>query len=88
MGVSENMHVLEAPLRVFTIVRTYNTGNIYIYTYTHRVRSSSVGIAKGWKAGIQIPAGENISLLHSFQIGVRAHPASGPMGTEGKFRRG
>jgi hypothetical protein len=47
---------------------------------------SSVGITAGWKAGFRFPVGSrDFSLLHNFQIGCGAHPASYPAGTGGFF---
>jgi hypothetical protein len=46
-----------------------------------RSLDSSVGIERGMKARVQVPAGERISLLHSIYTDSVAHPASYPMGT-------
>jgi hypothetical protein len=51
-----------------------------------RSRASVVGIAMGWVAGIRFPArARDFFLLHSFQTGSGAHPASYPMGTGSPF---
>jgi hypothetical protein len=56
-------------------------------------RDNSVGVAIGYGlddqgAGVRVPVGSRISLLHVVQTGSGAHPASCPMGTGGSFSRG
>jgi hypothetical protein len=57
---------------------------------TNRSRDSSLGIATGYEPDIpgSISARQNISLLHSVQIGSDAHPASYPMGAWSNFSGG
>jgi hypothetical protein len=49
---------------------------------------SSVDIATGWTARVRFSAVEDFSLLHSVQNGIRAHPASYPMGIGSSFPGG
>jgi hypothetical protein len=52
------------------------------------IRDSSVGIATGCGLDVRhsfLGRTRNFSILHSFQTGSGAHPASYPMGTEGSF---
>jgi hypothetical protein len=59
------------------------------HLYNHYSSCMLIGIATGWTAGVRFPAGaRDISLLHSFQTGSGAHPASYPMGTGSCFSGG
>jgi hypothetical protein len=58
--------------------------DIYIYINMY----ISVGIATGWKALVQFPAGQDFYLLLSVQADSGAHPASYSMRTKGSFPRG
>jgi hypothetical protein len=57
-----------------------------------RSLDSSVGIASGYGledgVGIQVPMGQEFSLLHVVQTGSGAHPTSYTMGTVSSFPGG
>jgi hypothetical protein len=58
-----------------------------------RSRDSSVGIATGYGledrgVRVQVPVGQEFSLLHVVQTGSGVHPTSYAMGTRGSFLRG
>jgi hypothetical protein len=57
-------------------------GNESLYTFLNMSRVSAVGIATGYWVGILVPAGLR-RLFTSPRPGIRVHPASYPMGTEG-----
>jgi hypothetical protein len=61
---------------------------IFYFFIAFNIRDSSVGIETGWTARVLFPAVLDIYLLHSVQTGSEAHPASYPMGIEGKAGRG
>jgi hypothetical protein len=76
----------------------YNIGNnTRTFQYFSRVyyksRDSSVGIATGYGlddqgAGVQVPVGSRIFILHVVQSGSGVHPTSYPMGIGGSFPGG
>jgi hypothetical protein len=64
--------------------------NLYLSFVWSKSQDRVVGIVTGYGlddrgVGVGVQVGSRIFLLHVFQTGSRAHPASYPMGTGGSF---
>jgi hypothetical protein len=70
-------------------ILTLCLSKIYFTTVMYMSRDSSVGIAIRLQVGLPgfvSRQRQDLSLLHSVQIGYGAHPASYPIGTRESFR--